>query len=119
MRSETAPAWLLHPQRLACGMLEDTRRAKRLIADDGSELKSMHLSYFAFEAPDAAAELLRVAVGRASLAGFPALFVSAAAADADSLCRALDQKEAVVAPATVYASGLATGPAWNINTSEI
>jgi hypothetical protein len=118
-RSETAPTWLVHPDRLACGVVEDTRRAKRLIADDGTELRSVHLSRFAFRTAEAGAELLRVALRRGGRLGFPALFVSVAVPEADQLREVLGEAEVVVALATVYGSGLAPGPAWNINTSEI
>jgi hypothetical protein len=126
-RSETAPIWLLHTERTACGLLEDTLKAKRLIADDGQELRSAHLSFFAFATAEAGAELLAVALRHAARLGFPALFVAAAVPDADRLCRALTllqgtgqgRGEVVTAPATIYGTGLAVGPLWNINTSEI
>ena len=47
-RSEMEPLWLMEPGGQACGRLEDTRRAKRLIADDGIEMRSAHLSCFAY-----------------------------------------------------------------------
>src|SRR5262249_11759480 len=43
--------WLVTSEGQACGLFEDTRRGKRLIADDGSQLISAHLSYFAFATP--------------------------------------------------------------------
>jgi hypothetical protein len=118
-RSEHAPEWLLHPERMACGLLEDTRRAKRLIADDGSEMCSMHLSHFAYRTVEAGAELLEVALSRTARLDVPALFVSVAVRDVDDLCWALGGIEAVAAPATVYGAGLSMEPEWNINTSEI
>jgi hypothetical protein len=118
-RSETAPAWLMHPDGLACGLLEDTRRGKRLFADDGTEMCSAHLSCFAFRGPAAGAELLHAARRLAARRGFPALFVSVAEPDAEALGQALGPVERVTAPATVYGAGLPEGPAWNINTSEI
>jgi hypothetical protein len=118
-RSQHPPAWLLHPDGLACGLLEDTRKAKRLIANDGAELLSMHLSHFAFQTPAAGAELLAVARGCCGRLGVPALFVSVSDADAAGLCQALGDLEAVTAPATIYGTGLVSGPAWIINSSEI
>jgi hypothetical protein len=118
-RSEMVPAWLVLPDGSACGQLEDTRRAKRLLADDDSELRSAHLSHFAFRTPEAGAELVRAALGRAARLGFPALFVAVAAAEAPLLCERLGVREVVVAPAAVYGAGLEPGPGWNVNTSEI
>jgi len=113
------PQWLVDPEGLACGLLEDTRRAKRLIADDGSEMLSAHLSFFAFRTPDAGAALLQVARQQTARAGLPAVFVAVAEPDAKALAGALGPVDKVVAPATIYGAELAPGPAWNINTSEI
>jgi hypothetical protein len=118
-RSEMQPIWLLHPDGTACGLLEDTRRAKRLIADDGKELRSAHLSHFAWSHPVAGADLLQAALDDAGQLGCPALFVAVASMEAEALGAALGEKEMVVAPATVYGCGLDPGSAWNINTSEI
>jgi hypothetical protein len=118
-RSEIVPQWLLHPDGLACGLLEDTRRGKRLIADDGSEMRSAHLSFFAFRTPEAGAALIQVARSQVARAGLPAMFVSVAVPDVEALGNAVGPIEKVVAPATIYGAELAPGPAWNINTSEI
>ncbi|MBY0528213.1 MAG: GNAT family N-acetyltransferase [Gemmataceae bacterium] len=117
-RSEIPPTWLVHPQG-ACGCLEDTRRAKRLIADDGQEMRSAHLSAFAYRDVRVGAEFLRVAIGRAAALGFPALFVAVPAAEAEALRGELQELEAVRAPATVFGFQFETGPLWNVNTSEI
>ena len=118
-RSEMTPVWLVHPDGSACGRLEDTRRAKRLWADDGTEMLSAHLACFAFATPRAGAELLGTARRTAARAGFPALFVAVAGPDMPGLSAALGDADRVVAPATVYAAGLEAGPAWNISSSEI
>jgi hypothetical protein len=118
-RSEMPPLWLMHPDGGSCGRLEDTRRAKRLAADDGTEMRSAHLSAFAFQDPRAAAELLREALRRAALLDFPALFVAVAAPEAEEIRQALEGVEAVAAPATVFGTGLDPFPLWNINTAEI
>ena len=118
-RSEMTPVWLVHPDGSACGRLEDTRRAKRLWADDGTEMVSAHLACFAFATPRAGAELLEAAGRIAGGSGFPAVFVAVAEPDMTGLSPALGAADRVVAPATVYAAGLDAGPAWNINSSEI
>ncbi|HXJ59615.1 MAG TPA: N-acetyltransferase [Verrucomicrobiae bacterium] len=117
-RSQITPVWLMNSDGSACGMLEDTRKAKRLITGEGSELLSAHLSCFACSAIAAGAELIGVALRRAVRSGFPALFVSVAEPDAQELRAALHDFEVLPAPAIVYGTGLAAG-VWNINTSEI
>jgi hypothetical protein len=98
--------------------LEDTRKAKRLIAEDGSEIVSAHLSCFAYSTATAGAKLLGVALQKARHLGFPSLFVAVAEPDASNLSAALGKVQGLAAPAIVYAAGLATG-SWNINSSEI
>lgn len=118
-RSAMGPVWLASPDNSACGRLEDTRRAKRLIDDRGAEMVSAHLASFACTTPQAGAELIRAALRQAGAANYPALFVAVAEPDAADLAGELAPLEAVLAPATVFASGLPVGPAWNINSSEI
>jgi hypothetical protein len=117
-RSEMKPTWLMIPDGSACGLLEDTRKAKRLISDDGSEMLSAHLSCFAYKDIVAGSRLLGVALARALRLGFPAMFVSLDEADAPRLQAALSQFTVHPAPATVYGTGLEPG-CWNINTAEI
>jgi hypothetical protein len=119
VRSEMVPVGLLLPDGGACGVLEDTRRGKRLLTPDGSELLSAHLSYFAYTSPAAGAALLRDALARSGRLGFPALFTAVPQRDAEDLCRALNRDDLVPAPATVYGHGLPVGADWNINTAEI
>jgi hypothetical protein len=113
------PLWLMEPGGRACGRLEDTHRAKRLIADDGQELRSAHLSCFAYNDVRAGVELLRLALRHAARRGLPALFVAVAPADAEDICRPLGETGPVLAPATIFGTGLPAGPAWTINTAEI
>ena len=113
-RSETTPAWLVAPDGGACGRLEDTRRAKRLIADDGSEMISAHLSCIGYRDPAALGELLRVARGVAARRGHPAVFAAVSPELADT-----EAPGAVVAPATIFAAAIEPGGLWSINTAEI
>jgi hypothetical protein len=117
-RSQITPLWLMNPDGSACGLLEDTRKAKRLINGDGSELLSAHLSCFAYSATSAGAELIAVALQNAERLGLPALFVSVAEPDAQELRRSFHHFEVLAAPAIVYGTGLMAG-AWNINSAEI
>jgi len=117
-RSEMTPIWLMAPDASACGMLEDTRKAKRLISDDGSEMLSAHLSCFAYRDAVAGGRLIGAALSHTSHLGFPALFVSVPEKHTQEIQAALSQFAVHLAPATVYGTGLEPG-CWNINTSEI
>lgn len=117
-RSEMTPAWLASADGDACGRLEDTRRAKRLITLDGDEMVSAHLARFAFRSAEAGAALIREACRRAAGRGSPALFVAVGDAEA-AVRRHLGDRDITVAPARVYASGLEPGARWIVNTSEI
>jgi hypothetical protein len=119
VRSETQPAWLMEPERRACGRLEDTRRAKRLIANDGIEMQSAHLSCFAYRDLGNAVKLLQRALRLAANLGFPNLFVAVPDQEARIFCETLEGIEVVVAPATIYGTGIESGRLWNINTAEI
>lgn len=118
-RSETAALWLMCKDGAACGRLEDTRKAKRLIVDGGVEMKSLHLSCFASESLDAGVELLRSALALTARLGFPALFVSVGEDEAGQILSSMSDVETTVAPATIYGCLLPQGFAWNINTAEI
>lgn len=115
-RSESAAAWLSLPDGGACGLLEDTRRVKRLWLESGPELASAHLSCFAFDSPSSAAELLRRAAAACSL---PGLFAAVPRRDAPAVERALAGARFTVARAAVYGTGFAAGGRWLINTAEI
>lgn len=117
-RSQIRPVWLMNPDGSACGMLEDTRKAKRLIEGDGSEMVSGHLSYFAFKTAAAGAELLRAALGLLPSYGLPALFAAVCETDSKALCGMLTGVHTLPAPATVFGTGLIPG-LWNINSAEI
>ena len=118
-RSLLTPVWLATPDKSACGCLEDTRKAKRLVSNDGSEMISAHLSAFAFSNVYDGAALIQEACARVAQLGYPALFVAVAETDTPTLCAALGKSPVVYAPATVYAHGCAPRLAWNINSSEI
>lgn len=119
VRSEMTPIGLMLPGGAGCGLVEDTRLCKRLIADDDIELRSAHLTFFAFREPSDGATLIRSAIAEAGRAGHPALFVAVAPVDARDLETALGPIDKIVAPATIFGNGLDDGFPWNINTSEI
>lgn len=119
LRSQTDPTWLMDPDDRACARLEDTLRAKRLFADDGSEMRSAHLSCFAYEDQGAGIGLLLVALRLAASRGFPDLFVSIPFPDVEGFTEALAGMEVVLAPATVFGTGLEPASLWNVNVTEI
>ena len=72
-RSAMARCWLVDPAGSACGCLEDTLRSKRLYdADAGSEIRSAHLSCFAYESTERGVGLLEAALAGAGAPRTPA-----------------------------------------------
>lgn len=114
-RSAMAPVALLAPDGSACGIVEDTRLAKRLVIGD-SELVSAHLGCAAWRDSCALAALLRQAAAVAATAGLPAVF---AALPVDESAPAQLGPNVTVAPATVYGHGLPPGLPWLVDTAEI
>ena len=119
VRSDMTPVWLVAPDGSACGRLEDTRRAKRLIASDGTEIISAHLSCIGYRDIRSLAALLRVAQIATRESGYPALFAAISAEAASDVLEALDEPGIAVAPATLFASGIECGLKWSINSAEI
>lgn len=118
-RSEVEPVGMILPDGSACGIVEDTRKAKRLVDRAGVELRSSHLSCFAYSTPVAGARLIRKALAHSAKTGFPTLFFAVPRQDARWVYEALGCADAVLAPATVFGHGLAAGYRWTINTSEV
>jgi len=116
-RSRFPATWLMLGDGSACGLLEDTMKAKRLFADDGAEMCSAHLSCFASESVDAGVALIQAALLRASRLGFPALFVAVPESEAAEFGARLQPP--VTTTATIFGIGLAPGRFWHINTAEI
>ncbi len=118
-RSSLRPVPLVLTDGSACGTLEDTQRAKLLIADDGAEMTSAHLSDFAYQTPADGAELVAGALRVAGRFGIPHLFVAVCAQDAYAFRDHFGPLVGTEAGATIYGIGLEPGLAWNINTAEI
>lgn len=119
MRSSISPVWLALSDSSACGVLEDTRRAKCLFRADGAELVSAHLSCFAFETLESGVSLIRQAIVLCAEQGIPALFVSLAQENVKSFLAVLKMPDVLEASATVYGYGFPSGFPWNINTAEV
>ncbi len=118
-RSQVEPAYLELIDGCACGVLEDTRRGKRLFDDAGDEMLSAHLSRFAYANTSDAAGFLGRVLGLAKEAGFPALFTAIPRHDAAKIVDSLAVADTVLAPATVYGCSFREKAAWRIDTSEI
>jgi hypothetical protein len=117
LRSEASPTWLVSAGR-ACGLVEDTRRSKRLYLSDGTELLSAHLSYFSFCDSESALSLLNGAVNWAFENGFPAVFVGLSPMQKRTLQPVLDSFQCQESMATIYATDdICSNIA--INSSEI
>jgi hypothetical protein len=118
-RSQVEPAYLELTDGCACGVLEDTRRGKRLFDDAGDELLSAHLSRFAYASTSDAARFLARVLGLAKEAGFPALFTAIPRCDTAKIVDGLTVADTLLAPATVFGCSFRERAAWRIDTSEI
>lgn len=103
----------------ASGTLIDTRRGKRLVRSDGSEMVSAHLVGLNFEDSEGLTEIIRLANKTAAAAGFPSLFVSLPGnLFSAPVLRASVGDSASIANASVFGTSLPLGDWW-VNTSEI
>lgn len=107
------------PDGNAGGMLEDTRKGKRLWSDGGEEMLSAHLSGFYFGDPQAGAGVIRRALDLAQTAGCGAIFAAVPASRGPALRQALLDLTVTAAPATVFGCGLPPGCDWWVDTAEI
>lgn len=119
LRSVMVPEFLLSLDGDACGVLEDTRKGKRLFLDSGEEMPSAHLSDFRFRSVYSAARLLEYAVKIAKGRGIPAVFVAVPASQSPALLPALSHLEVTTAPAMIYGHDIEADADWWINTAEV
>lgn len=115
VRSELSPLPLGGPG--AAGLLEDTRKGKRLYLSPDQEMRAAHLSRLVFRHVEAGRELVRYAAQYCHQRGIPTLFLS------------LPERRAVgflggefsfqPAPATVFAHGFESGHDWWVDSAEI
>jgi hypothetical protein len=118
-RSVIEPMHVVAGNGNACGIIEDTRKGKRLFMEDDSEMISGHLSRISFASTGAAVSLLSDAVSVAREAGLPALFAAIPASKADAILPELRSLHVSVAPASIYGHALEAGHEWWIDTAEI
>ncbi|MEJ7595997.1 MAG: hypothetical protein WKF77_31185 [Planctomycetaceae bacterium] len=119
LRSLIAFQRFCHVNETACGLLEDTRRGKRLIQASGEEIVSAHLSRFRWSVLAAAEDLLKHALNRSFELGFPAMFCSMPSAAWTQLKPLLHRFEYQQTSATVYGYHVPDSLDWWIDTSEI
>ena len=118
LRSERKPQALEWGS--ACGLLEDTRRGKRLLHTDGSEMRAAHLSRFLFENERDGAALLEQAARRCARDGVPVLFACLPEVAAQRLLPHLRHFQVLPAPATVYGVGFPPDwTEWWVDSAEI
>ncbi len=119
LRSAMEPVHLVAPDGGACGILEDTRKAKRLFLGNGGELLSAHVSAFAYRHPAAGARVLMDAVALASSGGIPAVFVAVPVSEVGRLLPELGGLDVLQSAASVFSHGMEAGHGWWIDTAEI
>ena len=118
LRSELIPRQLCWGS--ARGLLEDTRRGKRLLHDDGREMRAAHISGFRYQDEREAAALLEQAAYECAAQGIPTLFVCIPEGRAQRLLPHLKSFPVNPAPATVYAVGFPPGwTEWWVDSAEI
>ena len=119
-RSAEPPAWLVHPEGLACGRLEDRRKNAVLVADDGSELRPAYLARFAFQDAQAAIDVILAALRRAESLRYRAVRFCLPPEDLAKLQGALGPGVIEGSGGTIFATSAAeTAALWNLNASEI
>ena len=105
------------PDKSAVCILEDTMSAKRLFADNGSEIISGHLSSFNYFRIEDGLKLVKSIMTQAAENSYPALFFSVPYEDKDLFLQNLEGAEC--APAFVYGRNMEASKRWSLNTSEI
>jgi hypothetical protein len=124
MRSRMVPLHLVAEDGAACGCLEDTYEAKKLLLNSGGFFKAAHLARFAFASPQAGLDLVRTALSEAQGRGYEYLFfgvdTSLAPAFEQELGRSLNGS---VGGATIFASeklaATNSSSPWIMSTSEV
>ncbi|MBI1271188.1 hypothetical protein GC174_12215 [bacterium] len=111
----------------AVGCLQDTRRAKRLFREDGSEILNAHLTNFYFDSIDSAASIIESALESARENNFEALFLSVDTERSQQLSAVLEKLGATKSEAIIYGAGVIaeeqfndhSNRNWCINSSEV
>lgn len=118
-RSQISAIWLKTKENSACGRLEDTRIAKRLITEEGEEIISAHLSYFAYRDQISAKRLICMAQYYAFEQDIPYFFVSIDTTEVAPFLDFFEKLQAYPASATIYGKNFEKELLWSVNTAEI
>jgi len=118
-RSSVPPAWMVHQGGRACARFEDRRNVRRLIADDGTELKPVYLSCFAFTDARAAVDLVIAALHRAHALGYRAVRLCMPPGDLSALQCVLGPGVLAGMPGAIYAVAELPYADWNISAAEV
>jgi hypothetical protein len=118
-RSRLAPQGGIVAEGRACGIIEDTRRGKRLFREEGEEIVSAHLGCFAFRDAPSAVTLLRSAAALCRAQQIDGLFIALPSTNTRALLAELPPGSFTPALATVFGTGLPADTAWAVNPSEI
>lgn len=117
IRSLNKPrAYCLDDKSAVC-ILEDTMTAKRLYADDGSEIVSGHLSSLQSFRPKDGVKMVKAIMPEAKKNKYPAVFFSVPLEDKDIYLEGLSG--ANCAPAFIYGRNMEASCRWQLNTAEI
>jgi len=124
LRSRMAPIGLSLTDGSAGGIVEDTRRGKRLFDDGSSEMLSAHLSAFHWRDAESGVQLIREALSDCGRLGFSHLFTAVPAPSLPAFQRAIANagwREVIEAPASIYGCGFDANDTseWRVNTAEI
>ena len=118
IRSQCAPEWLAWGS--ASGLLEDTRRGKKLLHASGHEMRAAHLSRFRYDQDRDAVVLLEQAAYRCARQGIPTLFACLPQRAAQRLLPHLRGLTLNPAQATVYGVGFPSDwDEWWLDSAEI
>lgn len=117
IRSLNKPRAFCLENKSAVCILEDTMTAKRLFADDGSEIVSGHLSSLQYFRVEDGVNLVKAIMPEAKRNNYPALFFSVPLEDKDEYLKNL--KGAHCAPAFIYGRNMEASCRWQLNTAEI
>jgi hypothetical protein len=115
LRSEHAPRTFALNNYSASCLLEDTRKAKRLIDQNQQEIISGHISSLSYQSPAQAVKLIRATLNQTQ--SYPALFFAVPSQDTTAFQKLLPAHS--LSGASIYGCHLPKDLRWFINTSEI
>ncbi len=119
LRSNSNPVWLTDSASGACGLLEDTRRAKQLFDKSGLEMRYAHLTFSSYDQPKDLVKLLPTALSRARSLGYTDVFVTVVDEHSQDLEQALEGLTYQEFSASIYGFSLEPDFAKLVYSSEI